>query len=155
MPRSLDQRSAPAAGLDSYWTDISPVVSIFGTARLDEVSFADVSGTLGQVEATHTQVPENTVRHYLCMQYSHDDGASARFLAPVLIVGDPTGFPACALDDAESVISGQLRAIRNVVVPPRGFIGARISTIGVGARIILRVVFVDLDLGEYLEGVST
>lgn len=148
---TLDKKDAARQNLDAYWSGISPVVDVYGNARVAEMQYADVNGALGGVEATHTQVPEGFNRHYFAMQFSHDD-AVARFLAPVIIVGTPTGFPAVALDDAQSVVSGQLRAIRNVVVPENGFIGARISVIGAGARIILRVVFVDMPIGEYIQG---
>lgn len=140
----------PIVGPEVFSDALVSVVDVFGTSRLEEVQFDDVLGGLGVQEATHTQVPANRVRHYLAMQFSHDDTV-LRELAPVMIVRTPTGFPATALRDAAQVGQNSIRGITNVVVPPLGFIGARSGGgIGVGARITLRVLWVEMPVGEYL-----
>jgi len=142
----------PIQGPDFLLSTLLPTVDVFGTSRFDEVQFDDVLGQLGVQEATHTQVPAGFVRHYLAMQYSHDD-VFLREIAPVMIVRTPTGFPATALKDARQTATSTLSAVTNVVVPPRGFIGARVGGgIGVGARITLRVLWIEMPVGEYIRG---
>ena len=142
----------PIVGPDVVADTLLPTFDVFGSQRMEEVQFEGILGPLGAFEATHSRVPAGFIRHYLCMQYSHDEPATVHELIPVLIVTTPAAtFPAVALKTRELVNQNSICAIRNVVVPPLGFIGARVDgTLGPGARLTLRVLWVEMPVGEYL-----
>ena len=146
--KSFRERPLPA----SYSTEVQPVLNVFGNARIEEVQFEEVLGTLGQIEAVSSLVAATDYRYYLSFSYQHDDAiAGVRQLQAIRIVSDGGAFPATAIANEErdgAAPDGVFFAIRNVTIPPEGRIGARVEAIGIGARITLRSLFIDLPIGE-------
>ena len=146
--RSFRERPLPA----SYSTEVQPTFDVFGNARIEQVQFEEVLGTLGAIEVFSSLVPETDYRYYLSFSFQHDDAiAGARRLQAIRQVSDGGAFPAIALANEERdgvAPDAVFFAIRNVTVPPEGRIGARVEAIGAGARITLRSLFVELPIGE-------
>ncbi len=144
--RSFREKPLPS----TYLTDAQPVFDLFGNARIENVQFEQVDGTLGDIEVLSSQTPANKYRLYLSMAYQHDDLA-ARLIFAERVVSVPApigGFPFAPLSDVESKTAGQWRVVRNASVPPLGRIGAQVDVLGGGARITLLSLFVELDVGE-------
>ena len=132
---------------------ILPVVDAFGSSRADQMQFATVSGALGLAEVFHQPVPEGNVRHYLSMEYEHDDIVN-QVIRPGRIIPIATGFPFAAMRDAESVAANERRTIRNFTLGPGGRAAARTTALGAGARLSLVVVWIETPLGEYLRSIE-
>ncbi len=134
---------------------VSPTVDVFGSSQLRVTQAATVLGALGSIEVVHTRVPLGRIRIYQAMEYSHDDPIAHVLTAGRVITSAPgPGFPFIALRDEEAAATGVRFAVRNVTVPPQGWIGVQAEAMSVGTRITLRVQWVELFLGEYLLGAS-
>ncbi len=146
--RSFRERPVPA----SYSTEVKPVFDVFGNARIEEVQFEEVLGTLGDIEVLSSQVAATDYRYYLSFSYQHDDLVAVNHrLQAVRVVSAGGTFPAIPIanEEREGVApAGIAFAVRNVTVPPEGRIGARVEAIAVGARITLRSLFIDFPIGE-------
>jgi len=134
----------------TYLTDAQPVFDLFGNARIEQVQFDQVDGPLGDIEVLTAPTPANKYRLYLSMAYKHDDPVSRlSFAERVVSVPAPIGgFPFAPLDDMETQVTDIWRVVRNATVPPLGRIGAQVDVIGLGARITLLSLFVEMDVGE-------
>ncbi len=131
---------------------INPVISIFGSQRLAEVTIATVSGALAGLEVFHTQVPAGRVRLYLSMHYTHDDPI-VRALLPGRIIPTDTGFPFAGFRDQLDVPTNENFAVRDVMLGPLHRIACRANGMAAGARMAITVAWVEMPLGEYTEGI--
>lgn len=141
--KSFRERPLPAA----YKTEVQPVFDLFGNHRVEQVQYEQVNGTPGLIEVLSAKVPADKYRFYLSMAYSHDDPTDRIIFAERQVV-DAGVFPFAPLDDQEVRSQGQWRVVRNVTVPPEGRIGAQVNSLIGAARITLRSLFVELDIGE-------
>ncbi len=144
--RSFREKPLPS----TYLTDAQPVFDLFGNARIEQVQFEQVNGTLGQIEVLTSQTPANKYRLYLSMAYMHDDIVShVSFAERVISVPVPIGgFPFAPLDDSETQVPLFWRVVRNSTVPPLGRIGAQVDAMGGGGRITVVALFTEMDVGE-------
>ncbi len=139
----------------AFWDTVSPTVDAFGSSRINEIQFAQVNGALAGIETLHTRVPADRQRLYLAMEWSHDD---IGFLRPTrsvrVLTTDQMLFPAVGIQDQHTAaIAQEVFAVRNVVVPPLGWIGVRTTGLGVGARNVIRVIWAEYPVGEYPLGI--
>ncbi len=134
---------------------VSPTIDLFGTSELRETQAATVLGPLAGGEVVHTRVPRGRIRVYQAMEYSHDDPI-AHVLTPGRVITSPVGpsFPFIGLRDQIAAATDVRFAVRNVTVPPQGWIGVQADAMSAGTRITLLVQWVELSLGEYLVGVT-
>jgi len=142
--RSFRERPLPS----EYNTVAQPVFDLFGNARIEEVQFEEVLGTLGLIEVVSSQVPVNKYRLYLSFAYSHDDPIVDREIFAERVVSVAGIFPFAPLTDLETRGPNDWRVVRNVTVPPEGNIGAQVNALTVGSRITLKSLFVEMDVGE-------
>lgn len=143
LQANRDQNPIP----EGFWSAVMPTVEIFGTQRAAEIQVVTVAGTVGSVEEFHTLVPSGRVRHYLSMEYDHDDVVN-RFLRPGRIIATSGGFPFAGIRDAISVPAAQELAVRNFTVGPNQRAAIRADAMGVGAAMSLTVTWIEFPLGE-------
>lgn len=157
--RTFRERPLPA----SYSDEVKPTIDLFGAHRLDEVQFALVLGPIAGLEVTHTRVPEGRTRFYLSMELFHTDlvGGNQELIPGRVIEQTDGTFPFAALADSKLLAPSLAAAndvfsmtVRNFFVPPGGFAAGRVSVGAWAARMQLRVLWVELALGEYLPGNS-
>jgi len=151
--------------IDGLLSTVLPTIDGFGSEKIDNVGYAEVLGGLGALEVLHNaplaQGPNAPrFRIYTAMEYWHDD-AAAHHLRAVRVVPEAGGtFPAVAFSNALLIAgdtggTGQFRlAVRNATVGPGQQIGVRADAMGAGARITLRVHFVELQVGQYTRNIS-
>ncbi len=132
---------------EGFWSAVMPTVEIFGSQRAAEIQAAVVIGGLGGLEIVHSVVPAGRVRHYLAMEYLHFDGVNHR-LVPGRTFTTDTGFPFVAMRDGIDVAAVETLAVRNFTVGPRSRAAAQTPAMGGGARMELRLVWVEFPLGE-------
>lgn len=131
---------------------ILPVIDVFGSSRADQMQVASVSGALGNVEVFHSPVPAGQVRHYLSMEWSTDD--AGRRIRPGRIIPTAAGFPFAGMADEQAINAGEFQAIRNFTVGPNSRAAVTADGLGLGNRIRLELVWVEVPLGEYLRSVE-
>ena len=141
--RSFRERPLPS----TYATEAQPVFDLFGNARIAEVQYEQIDGALGDIEVLSPVVAADKYRLYMSMAYSHDD-PTARLAIAQRVVSASGTFPFAPLDDTALQPANEWRVVRNVTVPPEGRIGAQVDVLVDGARITLRSLFVELDVGE-------
>lgn len=140
-------RERPIPG--AYVPRLSPTFDIFGTSRIGEIQFATVTGAVAQIEVLHTKVPADRWRHYHTMTWEHDDAVTQQVLIPGIVVTDTSGFPFVGIEGAVLTTEDRPRAIRNVVVPPLGFLGVQtLSVLGAAARMKIVVLWTEYPVGE-------
>jgi hypothetical protein len=149
--------------IDSALSMLIPVVDAFGTEKLasGEVGFAEVLGALGAVEVSHNApladgVNTPRARQYLSMEYWHDDIVNHQLRAGRILPESSGLFPFVALRDSVDIPGdtgaggGDNRlAVRNFHIGPNMRAAVRADAMGGGARITLRVTFVEFILGQY------
>jgi hypothetical protein len=152
--------------LNSMMSMVVPNVDVFGTERLANPGFAEVLGALGGVEVTHNAplsqgINAPRIRIYVSMEYWHDDVVNRQLRAGRVLPESSGIFPFVALNDSVSVPGdtgaggGDNRlAVRNVTVGPAMRIGVRADAMGAGARITLRVFFLEMQLGQYVRSIT-
>jgi len=152
--RTFRERPLPS----TYTTESRPTFDLFGTSRLPQHGVEVIAGGVGNIEVTGARVDADKWRQYLSASVSHDDGTPGftAFLTFIRIVQDPTlGFPQLPFEESRIALGvGDLLVVRNVSVPPDGRIGATIPSIGVGAQLFLRTLFVEYSIGEPTGGIS-
>lgn len=111
-----------------------------------------INGTLGGLEVFHTAVPTDTWRYYISCEYSHDDAVN-RFLSPARLVRGTSGVIISRFRDEISVPANQILSIRTVSVGPGDNLAIETQTIGAGARLIMKPVWIDLPIGETITSV--
>ena len=152
--RTFRERPLPS----TYTTESRPTFDIFGTHRLPEYTVEVIAGALGGIEVTGSRVAADKWRQYLSASVSHDDGTPgfAQFLTFIRVVQDEAlGFPQLPFAESRVVMSAlDVFAVRNVSIPPNGRIGVSIPSIGVGARMDLRTLFVEYSIGEPYGNIS-
>ena len=135
---------------------LNPTIDVFGSQRMGDVQVATVLGPLGGVEVVHTQVPDDSIRFYLSMEFSSDDagiGAPRRLRAGRTFPTD-LGFPFAGMQDEVVGTAGNFFAVRNFTVPPRGRAAVTADGMGVAARMTITVVWIETPLGEYLRSIN-
>ncbi len=152
--RTFRERPLPS----TYTTESRPTFDIFGTSRLPEYTVEIVLGGVGNIEVTGSRTPTDKWRQYLSASVSHDDGTPgfARFLTFMRVVQEPTlGFPVLPFEESRvALFAADVFAVRNVSVPPDGRIGVSIPSIGAGAQMTLRTLFVEYSIGEPYGAIS-
>lgn len=149
--RSFRERPLPG----TYSTEAQPTFDLFGTAKLPDYAVEVVAGGLGGLEVFGSRIPANKWRQYLSVAVSHDDGAASHILTFVRNIQDDTlGFPNLQFETSLALPAAVFFTARNVSVPPDGRIGSEVAAMGAGARMTLRSVFLELDIGEPTGGVS-
>lgn len=148
ISRSLIANRDPNPIPTGFFTEISPVVELFGSLRIEEFEVERVVGGLGSNEVTGPRVPTDSYRFYLSMGYSHDNVAQL-LMHTARIVPDATlGFPILPLSGDVIVQPNTIMAIRNVVIPPDGRIAVETQGIGGASRITINNLFIELPIGE-------
>jgi len=152
--RTFRERPLPS----SYTTESRPTFDIFGTSAFPGYQVEVNLGGVGNLEVSGSRVPTDRWRQYLSASVSHDDGTPgfAQVITFSRVVPDPTlGFPILPFAvSAAPLPSGTLLVVRNVSVPPDGRIACQIPSIGVGAQMTLRTLFVDYGIGEPYGAIS-
>jgi len=152
--RTFRERPLPS----TYTTESRPTFDLFGTSRLPEHGAEVILGGVGNIEVTGARVAADKWRQYLSASVSHDDGTPGftAFLSFIRVVQDETlGFPQLPFEVSRIELgAGDVFAVRNVSVPPDGRIGVSIPSIGVGAQLTLRTLFVEYSIGEPYGGIS-
>jgi len=152
--RTFRERPLPS----TYTTESRPTFDLFGTSRLPEYTVEVVAGGVGNIEVTGSRTPTDRWRQYLSASVSHDDGTPGfvAFLSFMRVVQDPLlGFPVLVFEESRIALGlNDVLAVRNVSVPPDGRIGATIPSIGVGAQLFLRTLFVEYSIGEPYGNIS-
>jgi len=156
--RSFRERPLPS----TYSTEVQPSIDLFGAHRVDEMLFDRVLGPIAGLEIVHTRVPERQARFYFSMELFHTDlGSTSRGLTPGRIIEASDGtFPFAAIQDTKDLQPSSGGAspnvfsmtVRNFFVPEGGRAAGRVSVAAWAARMEMRVLFVDLEQGEYLPG---
>jgi len=151
--QSFRERPLPS----EYSTEAVPTFPLFGNARVAELQFETVNGPLGGIEATLSVVPTGRYRYYLSFSFQHDDVVD-RYIQAIRVISDGGVFPQAPFTDPArdgAAPPNEIFTVRGVTVPPGGRIGAsnRLG-FGVGARIILTGLFVELLVGEPLGDIS-
>ncbi len=132
---------------------INPVIDIFGSQRAGEMQFLTILDTLGSIEVFHTQVPEDRVRQYVSMEFSHNDAAT-RSLRPGRIIVTDLGFPFIAFESEVAIGPLDFQAARNITVGPLQRLAVRADVMGAAARMTLTVLWIETPLGEYVRSVE-
>jgi len=152
--RTFRERPLPS----TYTTESRPTFDLFGTHRLAEYKVEVIAGGVGNIEVFGSRTATDRWRQYLSASVSHDDGTPgfSAFLTFNRIVQDPTlGFPLLPFEESRiALLAGDVFAVRNVSVPPDGRIGVRIPSIGAGAQMTLRTLFVEYSIGEPYGAIS-
>ncbi len=151
-------RERPLPGF--YNPLINPTVDTFGTEILgQQIRFDSIQGTLAGLELLHTRVPADTVRQYLTLEWFHDDLAGVlRNLSLIRVLETAGGFPQLRITptrflDGDGGGADQQREARQMVVGmPDQFVGVSTTALGGGARLTLRMMWVDMPVGEYMVG---
>ena len=149
--RSFRERPLPG----TYSTEAQPTFDLFGTAQLPDYTVEVVAGALGGLEVFGSRIPDNKWRQYLSVAVSHDDGAASHIMNFFRNLQDTLlGFPNLQFDTSLSLPAATFFTARNVSLPPTARIGAELAAIAAGARMTLRSVFLELDIGEPTGGVT-
>lgn len=137
----------------TYSTEVQPTVDLFGSHRVAEIQFEEVLGLLGAVEALGPKVDAGKYRYVLSMAFMHDDGVR-HIMQPLRVISVGGTFPQAPMESPPESFAGPSASgnvwyvARNFTVPPEGRAGAMIDAIGAAARMTLRSLFVELDVGE-------
>lgn len=149
--RSFRERPLPG----TYSTEAQPTFDLFGTAQLPDYAVEVVQGALGGLEVFGTRIPAAKWRQYLSVAVSHDDGAASHIMTFVRNLQDNLlGFPNLQFETSIALPAAEFLTARNVSLPPDGRIGAEVVAMGAGARMTLRSVFLELDIGEPTGGIT-
>jgi hypothetical protein len=145
--QSFRDRPLPA----SYKTEVQPVFDIFGSERVGTFTFEVSIGVLGGLEAFGSKVPGDRYRFYYSAECFHTDIGVTHHISFSRILPDPLlGFPSIGFDSGSvfSTPSFQVFSTRNVTLQPEGRMTCRVTTMGVGARLAISALFVELPIGE-------
>lgn len=139
-------------------TDVlNPTMDAFGTNRYSEVRAVQVNGGFNIPEIFHTRVPQNRIRFYLSTEYWTNSPTVINLRLGRIItqsVGGP-GFPFMGLrDEHQNVDVNQRFAFRNMLVPPLGWMALQASGT-LNGNLFMRVVWIEMPLGEYIHNVAT
>ncbi len=132
---------------------INPVIDIFGSQRAGEMQFATVIGVGGALEVFHTLVEQDTVRQYVSMEWSHNDGA-LRSLRPGRIIVTATGFPFAGFETEKSFGALDFQGARDITVGPDQRLAVRADVMVAPARMTLTVLWIETPLGEYVRSIE-
>ncbi len=160
MATSLETfRSRPLPG--QYLPLIQPTFDTFGTEIFgQEIGFESVQSGLGDLELLHTRIPRDRIRQYISLEWFHDDSIGApRRLQLIRVLETAGGFPQIAIRPDRVMAGGsgnpalqEREGTQMVVGMPNQWVGVRAGDMGVGARMTLRVMWVDMPVGEYMIG---
>jgi len=136
----------------SYTPTVQPTFDLFSSSRLGQYQVEQVVGALGSIEIFGELVPRDRYRLYLSVDVFHNDGVAHKFLFN-RVVPDPTlGFPTVNFFTPErDAIADEHIAVQNIIVPQDGRIDIVVSlpsSMGAGARMQMRSLFIELDAGE-------
>ncbi len=153
-------RQRPLPGV--YAPIVTPTIDTFGTEAYGaQVQFASDQSPLGGIELLHSRIALDRIRFYISMEWFHDDVAGTiRQLAPIRVGEFAGGFPqqligpTVGLDGDGGGEDQQREARQSVIGLPGGFVGVRAGAMGVGARLTLRVTFIEFPVGEYVFGMA-
>ncbi len=132
---------------------INPTIDLFGSQRMGEVQHATVLGGVGNVEAFHTEVPDDFVRFYLSLEFSHDDPISRR-LRPGRIVRTAAGFPFAGMETEILAPTDDFFAVRNFTVGPLQRASVTANGMAAGAQMTITVLWIETPLGEYVRSIE-
>ncbi len=145
----------PILGPDTFLSTLIPTVDIFGTQRIDEQKFELVLGGVGNVEVFHEAVPPDRIRLYSATELTHDDTVNHWIRIGQIISPGPGSFSFVGLSSAAlrpgatSPEAGEgAIATRAIWVGPGNRVSGRAEAMGGGAQLALRLVWVELVLGE-------
>lgn len=156
----------PMPLIDRVWSTILPTIDAFGTEKIAQVGYAEVQGPVGNVELAHNApllVGPNAprARIYLSMEYWHDDIVNRQLRAGRIIPEASGTFPFVGITNSVSIAGdtgaggGDNRlAVRNVTIGPNQRIAVRADQMGGGARLTLRVAFIEFQVGQYVRSIS-
>ena len=149
--RSFRERPLPG----TYTTEATPVFDLFGTSRLEKYTVEVTSGAPAGLEVFGSKIAGDKWRQYLSVAVSHDDGAASHILTFMRNLQDNTlGFPNLQFATSLALPAATFFTARNISVPPEGRIGCEVAAMAVGARLTLRSVFLELDIGEPYGAIS-
>ncbi len=136
---------------------INPTVDVFGSDRLGEAFIETLVSPLGAIELVHSEVPgfpldASLTKHYLSVECFHDDGVN-HLLRMGRIVPTATGFPFGGFIRNLSLAAGQTTASRNNILGPEQLMAVQAEAMGVAARLVMTIVWLQYPPGEYTTGV--
>lgn len=151
-------RERPLPG--SYAPLITPTVDTFGTEIFgQEIESDSIQSALGGIELVHTRVPQGTIRQYISLEWFHDDLAGTlRRLQLIRVIERTGGFaqfafhPDRVMDGDGGGVDQERDAMQMVIGMPDEFLGVRATAMGGGARLTLRLIWIDMPVGEYMAG---
>jgi len=151
---SFREKPLPSA----YTPTAIPTFDLFGSSRLVDFEVELIQGALGSIEVVGPRVARDKYRIYLSVDVFHDDGTDHKILFS-RVVPDPTlGFPIVVFATSlKGVTTNEHVAVENILIPPDGRIECLASipaSMGVGARLTLQNMFIEMDLGEPAGGVT-
>lgn len=135
-----------------YWELLSPTFDAFGTSRLEEVQTEALAGGVGNLELAHTEVPGDSWRYYLSVQYHHDDPID-RLIAPARIIRAPGFFIPARFRDEILVPANQFLAVRSISVGPGDRLAIETRAIAVGAQLFMTPTWIEMPLGESFQSI--
>lgn len=145
----------PIAGPNEILSTLLPVVDIFGTQQIENQEFAEVLGGVGNLEVFHDAVPPQRIRLYSAIEMTHDALLPSwvrigQIVSPGPGVASFVGFqPAALRPAASSPQQGEgAIALRSLWVGPGNRAAGRINAIAAGEQLTLRLVWVEMVLGE-------
>lgn len=132
-----------------YVDQILLTLDSFGTDRLADVQIETVDDTIGSIEIVHSQVPAGRVRYYSSMEYSHNDVGVPHRLRPGQVIPTPAGFPFASFRDEILAPDGDFLATDPFWLGPLARAAVRADAMGLGARMRITPVWIEMALGEY------
>ena len=156
---SFRERPLPSA----YQPTVQPTFDLFASSRIGEFQTENIAGVLGSIEVFGPRVATDKYRLYWSVDVFHDDPASDHQFLFARIVPDPVlGFPINVFAQTQSlnafytgITANEHSAVQNVLIPPDGRIEVVVdqpASMGAGARITMRNMFIELDIGEPAQG---
>ncbi len=151
---SFREKPLPSA----YLPTAIPTFDLFGSSRLADYQVELVVGAPASIEVVGARVAIDKYRLYLSVDVFHDDITNHKILFS-RVVPDPTlGFPIVVFATSEKgVTTNEHVAVQNVLVPPDGRIECLATlpaSMGVGTRLTMQSLFIEMDLGEPAGGVT-
>jgi len=151
---SFREKPLPSA----YTPTATPTFDLFGSSRLVDFEVENIQGDLASIEIVGPRVAADKYRIYLSVDVFHDDGSDHKLLFS-RVVPDPTlGFPIVVFATSlKGVTANEHVAVQNILIPPDGRIEVLASlpaSMGVGSRLVLQNMFIEMDLGEPAGGVT-
>lgn len=157
---------APFPIIDAVLSTVIPTIDAFGSEKIAEVASAEQLGTLGAVELFHSAplpIGPNAprMRIYLNTEFWHDDVLAHQLRLGRIVVSATGAFLFVALTpsvlvpgDTGSAGGDNRLAARNITIGPQQNLAVRADAMGGGARLFMRHVFLEMQVGQYVRSLE-